>query len=999
MEVEQSAFFLPKSEVKITPFYLSDDFIKSYEDKKVDWSPISEFTFLRTYSRWIESGGKRRKERWHECVRRVVEGCFNIQKKHCQAHKVPWNNTKAQNSARIMFDLIFNLKFSPPGRGLWMMGTEYIDKNGGAALNNCAFVSTKNLAWDTIGPFKFIMDMSMLGVGVGFDTLGAEKINIREPKKIDGIAIVPDSREGWVETMAIVLSGFLLGTDIPKFDFSNVRPKGSSIRGFGGEASGPEPLIELIVGIEKLFISRIGEKIKSTDIVDLCCMIGKCVVSGNVRRSALLSLGEIDDIDFLTIKDPILHKEELNNFRWASNNSVKAVVGQDYLAIAESIAKNGEPGVVWLNNARRYGRMGDLPNDLDYKADGVNPCVAPETLTLTDEGYKEIAPLEGKYVNVWNGFEFSSVIVRKTGEKKKLLHVEFSNGVSLDVTETHEFKIQNRFTDRGNVVTKATKDLKEGDKLIKYELPIINGIKDFKHPYTHGFCCADGQQFNEDSFYVWLYSEEKKKLIENLHYNKGSYKELSVGYGDGMRIQITCTGLNSKYFVPYCDIKIQDRLDWFAGLCDGDGHIQLADGNPVLQVSSVNKEFLLRVRLMLQTIGIDSKVSLMKDGGLHTLPDSNRELKEYECLPCYRLIVTSNGLKKLYDLGWRPKRVKYDYHTPNRDASQFIKVVSVTDENRIDDTFCFTENKRHLGMFNGILTGQCGEQTLESKELCCLVETFPSRHETYDEYQLTLKYAYLYAKTVTLIPTHWEETNAVMLRNRRIGTSQSGIIDSFAKHGRRTTLEWSDKGYAYLKKLDAIYADWLCIPKSIKITSVKPSGTVSLLANVSPGIHYPHSEYYIRRVTVTVDSPLAKIMKDAGYNVVKSVTDKTALLIEFPIHTKYFVKGKNEVTMWEQFLNAADYQKVWSDNQVSITITFKKDEVRDIVNALSIFDSRLKSISMLPIKEHSYKQPVYEEISAERYEDMISKIKPADYSLLTGDAVGEKYCDTEKCTI
>ncbi|KKL67266.1 hypothetical protein LCGC14_2136700, partial [marine sediment metagenome] len=114
-------------------------------------------------------------------------------------------------------------------------------------------------------------------------------------------------------------------------------------------------------------------------------------------------------------------------------------------------------------------------------------------------------------------------------------------------------------------------------------------------------------------------------------------------------------------------------------------------------------------------------------------------------------------------------------------------------------------------------TVNCGEQTLESFELCCLAETFPSRHDSYEEFQETLKYAYLYAKSVTLVNTHWQETNAVMLKNRRMGISQTGIIEAFVKHGRRKILEWCDKGYNYLQDLDEQYSGWLCIPRSIKI--------------------------------------------------------------------------------------------------------------------------------------------------------------------------------------
>ncbi|MCP4763682.1 MAG: hypothetical protein GY870_18065, partial [archaeon] len=293
----------------------------------------------------------------------------------------------------------------------------------------------------------------------------------------------------------------------------------------------------------------------------------------------------------------------------------------------------------------------------------------------------------------------------------------------------------------------------------------------------------------------------------------------------------------------------------------------------------------------------------------------------------------------------------------------------------------------------------CGEQTLESFELCCLVETFPSRHESYEEYQETLKYAYLYAKSVTLLNTHWGVTNAVMGKNRRIGTSQSGIIDAFVKHGRRTMLEWCEKGYDYLKNLDAEYSDWFCIPKSIKITSVKPSGTVSLLPGVSPGIHYPHSEYYIRRIRIAKNSDLIPIVKEAGYIVVDDVYSDNAYVVEFPIHESYFERSKNDISIWEQFENAADYQKHWSDNQVSITITFQKNEVKDIKYCLQCYEDKLKGISMLPISDHGYEQAPYEEISKEKYEELIANIIPLNLKHLTTQGEGEEGCTTDACML
>ena len=168
----------------------------------------------------------------------------------------------------------------------------------------------------------------------------------------------------------------------------------------------------------------------------------------------------------------------------------------------------------------------------------------------------------------------------------------------------------------------------------------------------------------------------------------------------------------------------------------------------------------------------------------------------------------------------------------------------------------------------------CVEQSLESYELCNLVETFPANHDDAEDYMRTLKFAYLYAKTVTLLPTHNPRTNQVTLRNRRIGLSQSGIVQAFSKFGRRTVLkDFCDAGYNEVRRWDEIYSEWLCIQKSIKVTSVKPSGTVSLVAGATPGIHHPEASTYWRRVRLAKDSVLVKILSDAGYHIEPAISD------------------------------------------------------------------------------------------------------------------------------
>ena len=148
-------------------FKLSENFVAKYKRKKAPFgfNGLGELVYNRTYSRLKDDG---KNEKWWETVQRVVEGTFNMQKTHIDAHSLGWNAWKAQHSAQEMYDRIFNMKFLPPGRGLWAMGTPITEeKKLFAALNNCAFVSTEKFASDFSQPFCFLMDASMLGVGVG----------------------------------------------------------------------------------------------------------------------------------------------------------------------------------------------------------------------------------------------------------------------------------------------------------------------------------------------------------------------------------------------------------------------------------------------------------------------------------------------------------------------------------------------------------------------------------------------------------------------------------------------------------------------------------------------------------------------------------------------------------------------------------------------------------------------------------------------------------------
>ena len=666
-------------------FKLPSEFVAGYRNRPVDWgfqdaagNSLGEIVFLRTYSRLKDDGTK---ETWAEVCERVINGMYSIQRDHARANCLPWSDDKATRSAMEAFERLFELKWTPPGRGLWAMGTPLVHEHrNSAALQNCAFISTAEMSEDDPGaPFAFLMEASMLGVGVGFDTAGADNGLVIHAPSERMTYIIPDTREGWAASIKAAINAYLKpGAPAYDFDYSRIRPEGSPIRTFGGTASGPAPLRRFHDTLAELFDGRAGEALTTVDIADIGNLIAVCVVSGNVRRSAEILLGSPDDSAFLALKDRETfpqrnsYAERNPGWAWASNNSVIAHVGQDLTHIVPRIVANGEPGVVWLDTARRYGRLADPANDADWRLAGFNPC---------------------------------------------------------------------------------------------------------------------------------------------------------------------------------------------------------------------------------------------------------------------------------------------------------------------------------------------GEQGLESREMCTLVDTFIGRHESEADFLRTLKYAYLYAKTVTLLPTQWPETNAIMQRNRRIGTSISGIADFADERGLIELRQWMDDGYHTVQRYDRVYSEWLGIRESIKTTTVKPSGTVSLLAGSSPGVHWsPATAYYYRTMRLAADDPLVQPLSDAGYRLEAAAEDPAGTVVAyFPIRSDAR-RSDRQVSIFEKAHLASLAQHWWSDNSVSVTLGFDPEMEGEpaVSRVLEMYAGQLKSVSFLPHDDTTYPQMPYTAISAADYEAAAQSVRPLDLvSVYSGqraaEAVGEQFCTTDVC--
>jgi ribonucleoside-diphosphate reductase alpha chain len=388
---------------------------------------------------------------------------------------------------------------------------------------------------------------------------------------------------------------------------------------------------------------------------------------------------------------------------WEEILETRHKTGEPYLNFIDSINRDRNP---WITKA-------------SYKVSQSNLCVAPETLVLTDKGHEVIKDLCDKKVNVWNGEEFSEVTVRKTGEEEKLVTVKTNQGFEIDCTPDHKFYVKNGFQRDGKDVEKRAYELVEGDKLIKFDLPTIQGKETLYKAYENGFYSGDGCEVKGKSR-IYLY-HEKRDLLH-------LFKDYEAFYDDPKqkRVHFYSLGLKKKFFVPDSSYTIQSRLDWLAGFLDSDGTVARNGVSQTLQAASVEVGFLEEVQLMLQTLGISSKVCFNVPAGRRLLPknDGTGELGYYNCKETKRLLIPGMGIVKLKELGLKTHRLEISDHVPNRDARNFITVESVTDYGRVDDTYCFTEPKRHMGVFNGILTGQCNEIMLMTSPkrtaVCCL---------------------------------------------------------------------------------------------------------------------------------------------------------------------------------------------------------------------------------------------------------------------------------------
>jgi ribonucleoside-triphosphate reductase (thioredoxin) len=401
----------------MTKLHLSETFLSQYRNKQPKWGfgGLGYIVYLRTYSRKKADGTL---ERWDETVQRITEGNFRIEAKRLAEigklteEKVADLTTEMER----FYHLVFNLVMTPPGRGLWMSGTEYAEKVGDAE-NNCWGVSMRPQPYLT-GEEKrvsfapvFTFDQAMKGGGVGINIqrkyvnqipkvenvvelrilcspshadfaselkeLGVEEKYVTIPQK--HAFRVLDSREGWAEALGKVIDAHYNGEKGILLNISDIRPRGTDIKGFGGVASGPSPLVTMLTKVNEILNRRVNDYVTPTEWGDVVQLIGTCVVAGNVRRTALILIGDQNDKEYIESKNYSLPQNlEASQWRWASNNSVDIGVNTDRETLRNlsvNIYYNGEPGYVNVELSRNFGRIVDgFQKDIDGEVEIFNPC-------------------------------------------------------------------------------------------------------------------------------------------------------------------------------------------------------------------------------------------------------------------------------------------------------------------------------------------------------------------------------------------------------------------------------------------------------------------------------------------------------------------------------------------------------------------------------------------------------------------------------------------------
>lgn len=871
---------------------------------------------------------------------------------------------------------------------------------------NCSYLGPKRLK-----DLAEIMYLSMSGVGLGFSV--EEKyinelpvIKRQKENKIINKYVVEDSKEGWADCFYYCLEKWYNGEDV-EVDYTRLRPAGARLKIMGGRSSGPRPLNNLIDFTRKKIIENQEKRLKPIDVHDIICKIGEIVVSGGIRRSALISLSDLKDNEMRDCKQGNFWTNNMQ--RCMANNS--AVYNEkptmmefmeEWVALMKS--GSGERGIFNRGGLkdvmpkRRKEVIGDRIWDL-----GTNPCVTDDTWIQTVKGPCQVKELIDKKEEVIvNGkkYKMESEGFFKTG-RKIVFELETDNGYNLKLTEDHPLLVE----DNNQYTWRQLKEVKIGDKILLSDHREYNNWEGNGN-YEEGWLI--GGIIGNDGIV-----KNVVKCVEN-------FKELSVKYvGDILKIkngteyQILCEGLTilaNKYNIKKEEdgltIELKENIEklssefykgFIRGIFDLIGEI---DENEIrLNVSTENKaksiqRMMLRLGIVSKRENKEIKINGRNIELFNRIIGFNSELK---MLKLEKLVTNQVKTDEMI----KSKKLEYD--------NNYQDTVKTIIEKGEEDVYDVTVEEVHEFCANGIRVHNCGEILLQSSEFCNLSEIICRENDTEESLLRKMRIATIlgtYQSTLTnynYISEKWKKNQE---DERLLGVSLTGQWDCPIVRNEEVLRKLRD----YAIEINKEYAKRFNINESMSITCIKPSGTVSQVTNSSSGLHARFSQYYIRRVRISAKDPLFEMLKEQGvpYNpeVGQNEDNATTYVLEFPIKSP-------ENSMIAKNLSAIEQLEYWkmtklnyTEHNPSCTIYIKNDEWLKVGQWLWDNWEYITGLSFLPYSDHVYQLAPYEEITKEKYEELLSKMPKLNFSKLvyyekedTTDVKKEVACTGEKCEL
>ena len=529
-----------------------------------------------------------------------------------------------------------------------------------------------------------------------------------------------------------------------------------------------------------------------------------------------------------------------------------------------------------------------------------NLCVAPETLILTDKGHLPIGSLREQRVNVWNGEEFTEVVVKQTGVQQPLIEIHTNDGASISCTPYHKFYVHNPKSPH-DVVVREAQDLRLNDILLECSFPVIQEGGRVPAEWCDGWC--DGKAYTH-----------------------------GVACGDGTFVQ-------DKVLLPF-EYDLQTRLEWFAGLCDAAANLNYDTNRsttPYLQITTMCQGFLTKVKYLLQTCGVNARIQ--------PVPHNTNDVVFSARKPIYRLWLYPTDVEKLVLAGFSPKRIEIQIPKSiavRRPANSTIQVTKIIDNERFDDTYCFTEPKRNMGVFNGLLTGQCTEIMEVSTEaetaVCNLasiglpmfveggsaVVDVPDRPPTFDHAKLheiarMVTYNLNCIIDVNYYPT--EKTRLSNMRHRPIGIGVQGLADVFllmnvsftsdaAKQINREIFETIYHGALVescaLAKQHGAYETFAGSPASEGILQFDMWGVTPDSGRYDwDALKRDIQTYGLRNSLLLAPMPTASTSQILGYNeciepITSNIYSRRTLAGEFIMANKYLMHDLLTLDLWNE---------------------------------------------------------------------------------------------------